>query len=87
MRLYSPYGLLGDRAKHARYCTETDLFKKLPELDQDPEPNLNLVVKIPDPAKRSGSDRIRIRNSAAGLVRINPIGLVSISKDDCVTEH
>jgi hypothetical protein len=33
-------------------------FKKLPELDPDPD----LVVKFldPDPAKRSGSDRIRI---------------------------
>jgi hypothetical protein len=32
-------------------------FKKLPELDPDPD----LVVKFPDPdpAKRSGSDRIR----------------------------
>ncbi len=34
-------------------------FKKLPELDPDPD----LVVKYPDPAKRSGSDRIRIRNT------------------------
>jgi hypothetical protein len=30
---------------------------KLPELEPDPD----LVVKFPDPAKRSGSDRIRIR--------------------------
>jgi hypothetical protein len=30
-------------------------FKKLPELDPDPD----LVVKFPDPAKMSGSDRIR----------------------------
>jgi hypothetical protein len=35
-------------------------FFKLPELDPDPD----LVVKFPDPAKRSGSDRIRIRNTA-----------------------
>jgi hypothetical protein len=36
-------------------------FNKLPELDPDPD----LVVKFPDPdpAKRSGSDRIRIRNT------------------------
>jgi hypothetical protein len=36
-------------------------FLKLPELDLDPD----LVVKFPDPdpAKRSGSDRIRIRNT------------------------
>jgi hypothetical protein len=34
-------------------------FKKLPELDPEPD----LVVKFPDPAKRSGSDRIRIRNT------------------------
>ncbi len=36
-------------------------FFKLPELDPDPD----LVVKFPDPdpAKRSGSDRIRIRNT------------------------
>jgi hypothetical protein len=34
-------------------------FKKLPELDPDPD----LVVKFPDPAKRSGSDQIRIRNT------------------------
>jgi hypothetical protein len=42
---------------YARYCTETDLFKKLPELDPDPEPDPNLEVKFPDPgpAKRSGS--------------------------------
>jgi hypothetical protein len=32
-------------------------FLKPPELD----PDLDLVVKFPDPAKRSGSDRIRIR--------------------------
>ncbi len=30
---------------------------KLPELEPDPD----LVVNFPDPAKRSGSDRIRIR--------------------------
>jgi hypothetical protein len=37
-------------------------FKNLPELDPDPD----LVVKFqnPDPANRSGSDRIRIRNTA-----------------------
>jgi hypothetical protein len=34
-------------------------FFKLPELDPDPD----LVVKFPDPAKRSKSDRIRIRNT------------------------
>jgi hypothetical protein len=34
-------------------------FLKLPELDPDPD----LVVKYPDPAKRSGSDQIRIRNT------------------------
>jgi hypothetical protein len=37
-------------------------FKKLPELDPDPD----LVVKFPDPEKRSGSGkkvRIRIRNT------------------------
>jgi hypothetical protein len=36
--------------------------KKLPELDPDPD----LVVKLsdPDPAKMSGSDRIRISNTA-----------------------
>jgi hypothetical protein len=34
-------------------------FFKLPELDPDPD----LVVKFPDPAKRSGSDWIRIRNT------------------------
>jgi hypothetical protein len=33
--------------------------KKLPELDPDPD----LVVKFPDPAKRSGSGRIQIRNT------------------------
>jgi hypothetical protein len=26
-----------------------NLFKKLPELDPDPEPNTDLVVKFPDP--------------------------------------
>jgi hypothetical protein len=36
---------------YAQYCTETDIFKKLPELDPDPD----LVVKFPDPAKRSGT--------------------------------
>jgi hypothetical protein len=48
----------------AQYCTETDFFFfLLPELDPDPD----LVVKYPDPdlAKRSGSDRIRIHNTAA----------------------
>jgi hypothetical protein len=37
-------------------------FYKLPELEPDPD----LLVKFPDPdpAKRSGSDRIRIRNTA-----------------------
>ncbi len=39
---------------YARYCTETDLFKKLPELDPDPD----LVVKFPDLAKRSGSAKL-----------------------------
>jgi hypothetical protein len=34
-------------------------FKKLPELDPDPD----LVVTFPDPPNRSGSDRIRIRNN------------------------
>jgi hypothetical protein len=34
-------------------------FFKLPELD----PNPDLVMKFPDPAKKSGSDRIRIRNT------------------------
>jgi hypothetical protein len=36
-------------------------FYKLPELEPDPD----LVVKFPDPdpAKRSGSDRIRICNT------------------------
>jgi hypothetical protein len=37
------YGVNKDT--YVRYCTETDLFKKLPELDPDPEP----VVKFPDP--------------------------------------
>jgi hypothetical protein len=49
---------------YARYCAVTDLFKKLPELDPDPEPDPDLVVKLQDPAKRSGSDRIRIRKTA-----------------------
>ncbi len=49
---------------YARYCTETDIFFfKLPELDPDPD----LVVKFPDPAKRSGSDRIRIRIRNTGF--------------------
>jgi hypothetical protein len=52
------YGV--NKYTYARYCTETDIFKKLPELDPDPD----LVVKYPDLAKRSGSDRIRIRNTA-----------------------
>jgi hypothetical protein len=49
------YGV--NKYTYARYCTETDIFLKLPELDPDPD----LVVKFsdPDPAKRSGSDRIR----------------------------
>jgi hypothetical protein len=34
-------------------------FLKLPELDPDPD----LMVKYPDLAKRSGSDRLRIRNT------------------------
>jgi hypothetical protein len=34
-------------------------LKKLPELDPDPD----LVMKLPDPAKRSGSVWIRIRNT------------------------
>jgi hypothetical protein len=40
-------------------------FKKLPELDPDPD----LVVKFPDPAKRSGSDRIRIRTTTSTLFK------------------
>jgi hypothetical protein len=49
------------QSKHiTQYCTETDLLKKLPELGPDPD----LVVKYPDPAKRSGSDCIRIPNTA-----------------------
>ncbi len=38
-------------------------LKKLPELDPDPDPDL--VIKFPDPAKWSGSDRIRIRNTVS----------------------
>jgi hypothetical protein len=43
------YGV--NKYTYTRYCTETDLFKKLPEMA------LDLVVKFPDldPAKRSGS--------------------------------
>jgi hypothetical protein len=48
------YGV--NKYTYARYCTETDLLKKkLPELDPDPEPDWDLVVKFPDPAKRFGS--------------------------------
>jgi hypothetical protein len=43
--------------QQSKHTTRLYLFKKLPELDPD------LVVKYPDPAKRSGSDRIRIRNT------------------------
>jgi hypothetical protein len=42
------YGV--NKSTYARYCTETDIFFKLPELDPDPD----LVVNYPDPAKRSG---------------------------------
>ncbi len=54
------YGV--NKYTYARYYTETDIFFKLPELD----PDLDLVVNFPDPdpTKRSGSDRIRIRNTA-----------------------
>jgi hypothetical protein len=45
-----------NRYTNARYCTETDLFKQLPELDPKPDPDL--VVKFPDPAKK-----VRIRNT------------------------
>ncbi len=41
-------------------------LKKLPELDPDPD----LVVKFPDPSKRSESDRIRIRNTGQNLLKI-----------------
>jgi hypothetical protein len=37
------YGV--NKYTYAQYCTETDIFLKLPELDPDPD----LVVKFPDP--------------------------------------
>ncbi len=41
------YGV--NKYTYAWYCTETDLFKKLSELDPDPEPDPDLVVKFPGP--------------------------------------
>jgi hypothetical protein len=48
---------------------EQIFLKKLPELDPDPD----LVVKFPDTAKRSGSDRIRIRNTAFKYTRYSSV--------------
>jgi hypothetical protein len=42
-------------------------FFLLPELDLDPDPDLVVNFPDPDPAKRSGSDWIRIRNTAKSI--------------------
>ncbi len=47
---------LVNKYTYARYCTETDIFFKLPELDPDPD----LVVKFPDP---DPAKKVRIRNT------------------------